>query len=89
MLKQLDLERVDLTPEEGLVEEIEQDYGYKDNVYRALTMIATRCCVVTPVTGASPPTAAPQSLHTTGTTLHTRYHQTLPPSERVWPARLI
>ena len=38
-LKQLDSEVVDLTPEEGLDEEIEQADGYKDNVYRALTMI--------------------------------------------------
>ena len=30
---------MDLTPEEGLDEEIEQADGYKDNVYRALTMI--------------------------------------------------
>ena len=38
-LKQLDSEIVDLTPEDGLEEEIEQADGYKDNVYRALTMI--------------------------------------------------
>ena len=32
---------------------------------------------------------AVESLHTAGTTLHTRCHQTLPPLERVWPARLL
>ena len=31
---------------------------------------------------------AVESLHTAGTTLHTRCHQTLPPLERVCPARL-
>ena len=35
-LKQLDSEVVDLTPEEGLDEEIEQADDYKDNVYCAL-----------------------------------------------------
>ena len=32
---------------------------------------------------------AVQSLHTAGTTLHMRCHQTLPPLERVWSARLV
>ena len=30
---------------------------------------------------------AVQSLHTAGITVHARCHQTLPPLERVWPAR--
>ena len=38
-LKLLDSEIVELTPEEGLEDEIEQADGYKENVYRALTMI--------------------------------------------------
>ena len=39
ILKQLDSEVVDLTPEERLDEDIEQAEDYKDNVHRALTMI--------------------------------------------------
>ncbi len=38
-LKRLDSEIVELTPEDGLVEEIEQADGYKEDVYRALTGI--------------------------------------------------
>ena len=39
MLKLLDSEIVELTPEEGLEDEREQADGYKENVYRALIMI--------------------------------------------------
>lgn len=38
-MKLLDLEMVELIPEEGLNEEIEQADGYKENVYHALIMV--------------------------------------------------
>ncbi len=59
-LKQLDSEVVDLTPEEGLDEEIEQAYGYKDNVYRALTMaLSAKHSPPTPAASAPTPTSTP------------------------------
>ena len=66
-LKQLDSEIVDLTPEDGLEEEIEQADGYKDNVYRALTMIdkalSAKHSHSTPAVSAPAPTAPTVTPH--------------------------
>ena len=63
ILKQLDSGIVDLTPEDGLDGEIEQDDGYKDGVYRALTLIDkalnTKPSPPTPAATATPTPTAP------------------------------
>ena len=62
-LKLLDSEIVELTPEEGLEDEIEQADGYKENVYRALIMIdkvlKPTPSPPTPVADMHAPTASP------------------------------
>ena len=66
-LKLLDSEIVDLTPEDGLEDEIEQADGYKENVYRALTTI-DKVLNATP----SPPTTAADVRATTATSIPPR-----------------
>ena len=67
-LKLLDAEIVELTPEEGLVEEIEQADGYKEGVYTAMInlekQLSTPIATPSPATGTRttpPPLAYPLS----------------------------
>ena len=60
-LKLLDSEIVQLSPEEGLEDEIEQADGYKENVYRALIAAPPKRNIIYPEVDFLSPTSPAQS----------------------------